>query len=279
MAGLSDYLNKNYGSKKKSKSKKQSSKPATTVVVDKQGQNPGHADDAVPQPTLKEQKKSEQIKGWKVVGQSSEEQTTVRKDSGLKHGLQFLDNKGSNDEQHSEVDEDSIIPNNQETIYRNSKGQKIDIAEKLQQDSAAKTDEEARKRKLNEARNRSESQVLKKQRYDEDLKKIKDVKTAVYANDESLNQERKSQMFEDDPLLYISNTLNGEAPKSAVPSSKSGRKLFDKGPPPVNRFNITPGYRWDGVDRSNGFELKWFNRQYEVREKASLRSALQDSYE
>lgn len=95
-----------------------------------------------------------------------------------------------------------------------------------------------------------------------------------YATDEEYNKRLKEELRPDDPMYeyFMSKRLEEEDLKEkkkeeANPEKDSKPTVANylqestkpkyRGPLPApNRFNILPGYRWDGISRGNGFEAK-----------------------
>uniref|UniRef100_A0A336K3E2 BUD13 homolog n=1 Tax=Culicoides sonorensis TaxID=179676 RepID=A0A336K3E2_CULSO len=94
---------------------------------------------------------------------------------------------------------------------------------------------------------------------------------ARYAGDEDVERHLKEQERLEDPMLnYIRSKRKQKEIKEKVPTKPIYKGLF-----PDNRFNIRPGYRWDGVDRSNGYEKRHFeaiNVRKATKEEAYLYS-------
>ncbi len=74
------------------------------------------------------------------------------------------------------------------------------------------------------------------------------------ADDVDLESHLKKVEREEDPMIeYFRKKRTKKAGKKKLPTYQ--------GPMPApNRFKIAPGYRWDGVDRSTGFEKRYFAR-------------------
>ena len=82
---------------------------------------------------------------------------------------------------------------------------------------------------------------------------------ARFADDEDLERLLREQDREGDPMAaYMAKK---KVKSGGDGKGKAARPVY-KGPAAApNRFGILPGYRWDGVDRSTGYEKMYFEKQ------------------
>lgn len=137
-----------------------------------------------------------------------------------------------------------------DTVYRDASGRKVDrVQEKIEKAEAARREIEKQEQQMEWGKGivQREAEVDRKRREEEE--KLKPL--ARYKDDVELNEELKERDRWNDPAAKF---LTGvKKSKKAAPKYP----LYQGNIPP-NRFNIRPGYRWDGVDRSIGFEQEYF---------------------
>ncbi|XP_054723975.1 BUD13 homolog [Uloborus diversus] len=147
---------------------------------------------------------------------------------------------------------DNLSGRNVETIVRDRQtGMKRDLqAERLVKDAEEKKNVDHQKKYMEWGKGVQQTENRQKKLEDDLYEMTKPL--ARYCDDEDLEEQLKSVIHEEDPMAeYMRKKKRKNEP--AVP--------IYRGPaPPPNRFGIQPGYRWDGVDRSNGFEKKFFEK-------------------
>ncbi|XP_063058719.1 BUD13 homolog [Engraulis encrasicolus] len=146
---------------------------------------------------------------------------------------------------------------NAQTIFRDkSSGKRRDLdAEREEQSRKAGVKAERDEKYAQWGKGLAQSQM--QQQNVEDALKEAEKPLARHRDDEELDRMLREQEREGDPMAAM---LRKKKAKDAQLKGIKEKPRY-KGPqPPPNRFNIMPGYRWDGVDRSNGFEQKRYSR-------------------
>lgn len=160
----------------------------------------------------------------------------------------------------------------QETIYRDASGRIINVAMK-RAELRRQAEEEERKKAEELENRRGDVQRKEREARKQELEDAKHMKLSRYADDEQLNAEMKDRERWNDPAARFLSKSTGTSSKGGT-AAKSGKKAYVGAFEP-NRYGIRPGFRWDGVDRSIGFEKKWFDARNQQQNIKDLKYAWQ----
>ena len=171
--------------------------------------------------------------------------------------------------------DDDLMGRNAETVIRDRRGRKLDMLEEMMRQERARKGEEV-KGKM-EQYEWGTGEVQKQEKLDRaaEAAEVAAQPFARSVNDPKLEAMLKSRVRSGDPMAHLlgagEDLTQQSAPGSAAAhrSTRTDKPVY-KGPPPApNRFGILPGYRWDGVDRGNG----WEERVAQQRNAASVKAS------
>ncbi|XP_074529173.1 BUD13 homolog [Halichoeres trimaculatus] len=152
---------------------------------------------------------------------------------------------------------------NAETVFRDKSGKRRDL-DSERDEQKRKAGEKAAKDEKYAQWGKGLAQSQMQQQKLEDALHEAQKPLARQRDDEDLDRMLREQEREGDPMAAMLRRKKDR-------NTKTQEKPRYKGPaPPPNRFNILPGYRWDGVDRSNGFEQKRYTR---IADKKAVQEA------
>ncbi|KYR02068.1 hypothetical protein DLAC_00867 [Tieghemostelium lacteum] len=179
------------------------------------------------------------------------DESPVRKSSSVTGNKKF---KGTDEE----------LGKNASPIYRDKHGRKLDQSDidKMEKDKLKETEFEWGKT----------GGYVQKEKQDELIRRLEEEKSkpfARYANDKDLNDHLKNRDLWGDPMAFKkSSSSSSSTSSSSKGASSDPNKPRYKGSYPPNRYGIAPGHRWDGVNRSNGFESILIAKQNEMKDRS-----------
>ncbi|XP_064207739.1 BUD13 homolog [Anguilla rostrata] len=187
-------------------------------------------------------------------------QTTPRMLSGGAAGLVSLDvlRKEQEENRRREKNNQPLeeASRNAETVFRDKSGKRRDI-DLEREEQRRKAGEKAERDEKYAQWGRGLAQGQMQQQNAVDALREAEKPLARHADDEDLDRMLREQERDGDPMAGL---LRKKKEKDSQRKGVKERPRYKGPPPPPNRFNLMPGYRWDGVDRSNGFEQRRYSR-------------------
>ena len=192
---------------------------------------------------------------------SSSDDSKPRMSSGHKAGLQHYQDFNQSElkiQAQKQQEADAMVDKYGmgETVFRDKDGKRATDTKMPEMDAELE-------KQLNQGKVQREKEHLAAQEFQQ----LQKSSFARHKDDTQLEESRKNEIRKEDPMADYAIKQQSKNSKSSSSAAQPQRLVY-KGPPPKpNRFGIRPGYRWDGVDRGNGFEDKLLAKKFSANRK------------